>query len=238
MNASTYIIRNGIREADFVISDNMSNEHSFDAFYHEVMDTITNHSVMLDYDTHCRTKSSLAVLSQIKIYLDAFSDAERTHRVGELLPEGVQHKIDYAYLLAGVALKNECNRAFLTLEDEILRQISHIAVVPSKRYLKRICMAIRDTCCYVALLGSKLRFRPLAMLGEKVVNRLLGRSRRLFILQTTQFVQLLEYVHVSDRYRFNEYLSLTQQEREDIAKEFWGNMGMQMHTMNLGMMRL
>lgn len=216
----------------------MSNEHSFDAFYHEVMDTITNHSVMLDYDTHCRTKSSLAVLSQIKIYLDAFSDAERTHRVGELLPEGVQHKIDYAYLLAGVALKNECNRAFLTLEDEILRQISHIAVVPSKRYLKRICMVIRDTCCYVALLGSKLRFRPLAMLGEKVVNRLLGRSRRLFILQTTQFVQLLEYVHVSDRYRFNEYLSLTQQEREDIAKEFWGNMGMQMHTMNLGMMRL
>lgn len=215
----------------------MATEHSFDTFYHEVMETIADHSILLDYDTHCQAQNSLAILSQLKTFLDAFSDAERTHRVGESLSEDVQRKIDYAYLLAGIALKNDCNRAFLTLEDELSHQISHISIVPSRRYLKRMVKAVRDALCYVALLGSKLRHRTLSMLSERVMFRLLGRSRRLFTAQASQFVLLLEYVHVSDRYSFQQYLSLTPEERGDIAINFWPKMQMQMHTMNLGMMR-
>lgn len=212
-------------------------EAEFDTFYKELQDAITNNSVLLDYDTEQQTNKSMSILSEIKMCLDAFSDAERMHRVDEPKPKNAQRKIDYAYQLAGTLLKNDLNRSFLTLEDSLSRQLSNIEVVPSHRYIKRSWQWIHDRLSYIALLGTKVRYRVISIPSDYIMWFLLGHARKLFAQQMQQFYLLLEYIHVSDCYTFQQYQNLPSAKIDSISRDFWMRMALQMHTMNLGMLR-
>lgn len=214
-----------------------SSETDFDAFYKEVQEAIANNSILLDYDTEQQANSSLGILSEIKMCLDAFSDAERMHRINEPEPKNAQRKIDYAYQLAGILLKNDLNRSFLTMEDALSKQMSNIEVVPSHRYFKRLWRWVCERLAYVALLGSKVRYRIISVPCEHIMFFFLGRHRSLFAQQMLQFHSLLQYIDVSDRYTFHQYQNLSSTRTDSLSRDFWKRMSLQLHTMNLGMMR-
>lgn len=208
----------------------LATEADFDDFFQQAQQAVTFNSVLLDYDTLHQAQSSMGILSQIKSILDAFCDATCMHLKGTQEPRNTKMKIDYAYLLASVMLKNLYNRTFLELEDTISHQMSNIEVVPGKRYFKRAHKWIVEQIMFVILLGSKLRFKPLAKQCERFNWIMMGRTNRNLCLQLQQFYLLLGYVYVSDRYSFQQYLHLPAKKADEIRLEFNMRMGMQMHT--------
>ena len=221
----------GFRDVRFEYSVVLASETDFDNFFHQAQQVVTDNSILFDYDTLLQAKKSMGILSQIKSYLDAFCDASRMCFPEESVSNNVQKKIDKAYLLASIMLQNEFNRSFLELEDVISHQISNIEVVPSKCYFKRIRHWFSDNMMFLVFCGARLRFNILANFFSRLTWTMLGRSRRIFTFQMERFTYILEYIFVSDRYTFQQFLHLDQCKYEELHRDFWGRMSMQLHTM-------
>lgn len=221
---------------DFVnVSSNFSTvvatEKDFDKFFDHTQKAVSDNSILLDYNTMCEAQSSMAILSQLKSILDAFCDVTHMYYPEvESEPKNVQQRIDKAYRLAAILMQNEYNRCFLKLEDTISHQMSHIEVVPSKRYLKRFGHWIHSNVMYLFFCLGRLRAKPLVRFSQFIMRHMMGHSRQLFLKQQTEFTKLLEYIYVSDKYSFQQYLQLNDKEYETIHQDFWLRMRMQMHT--------
>ena len=202
----------------------------FDYYYQNIKDAVANNLIFLDYSTVYQISKSLSILTEIKNCLDAFHDSERMSIDTEMLESvSIEQKTNYAYLIASIVLKNDYNRIFLDVEDEILKQMSDIEVIPSKKSFKRFCNRFRELLASFASTCAKLHNQKLAKFSERLMFKLLGKDQSLFSLRLQQLYYLLEYIHVSDKYSFEQYLKLSQQKHEEISRDFWSRMFMQVH---------
>ena len=209
----------------------VATEKDFDEFFDHTQKVVSDNSILLDYNTMCEAQSSMAILSQLKSILDAFCDVTHMYCPEvESEPKNAQQRIDKAYRLAAILMQNEYNRSFLKLEDTISHQMSHVEVVPSKRYLKRFGHWTHNNVMYLFFCLGRLRFKPLVRFSQYFMRHLMGHSGKLFLKQQTEFTKLLEYIYVSDKYSFQQYSQLSDMEYEAIHRDFCMRMGMQMHT--------
>lgn len=87
-------------------------EKKFDSFYHAICDKVDENDIYLDYKVHKQCTGSIAIFTHMKTILDAYCDTMRVLVEDGKNDRKLQDKIDFAYRLAAVLMKNEINKGF------------------------------------------------------------------------------------------------------------------------------
>lgn len=196
-------------------------EKSFDDHYDSVSDNIKVNEIYLNHQTLRQAKSSLAIFTHFKLFMDAFCDTEH-QLIGD--PIEAQKKIDMAYRFLGVCLKSEINRSFLQLEGNVIKQMRSLQISYKQSVLSRWWEQVRD-----ALLRIADRYMEDEGWKGSVANwflyHILKGPDMAIAVYLPDFVEVLPYIHVSDRYTPNRYFSMDEETRssviEDILLIFW-----------------
>ena len=194
------------------------NEKEFDNFYYALMQVGQEYGIYLDYPTAQQLKNSIAVFTHCKLFLDAFCDTE--HR---------QTKKDMAYMLMGIALKNEINRTFLEMEEVLALQLQHLRLTYRSYWWQRLKYTVSKPFLRIAdtyLTDSSWR----GYISQWFLLKIFQQRHKAIICYLSDFIQILGYVHVSDRYSPEEYFNKDENERMNLNKDFFVNYFAQLHN--------
>lgn len=194
----------------------IGSERNFDAFYDSICDVVRENEIYLDYKVKKQCTDAIGLFTELKQFLDAYCDVE-----------GSQEKIDLAYRLTAIFMKNEINKASLLVCDVIAGQINGIRVT----YLK-----YRMSKLIYRLIEPILRWADKNMndaswkgwLSGVILSKAL-HDRLPLISKMPKLVEALAYVHVSDKYSAKAYFSMDENKRLRILSDFMQLYYVQLH---------
>ena len=153
-------------------------EASFDAFYERLKMLQKDYQIYLDDEASRQLDRSVGVYTRLKNWMDAFCDTE--HTVDLKVKEQVaKENIDWMYKLMGMMMFSHCTRAYAELDIIVCKQMSRFYLTYRKHRIRRWLRSMIHPC--------------------------VGKEGRDFnhIIETA--VQVMRYVHFSDRYTPQEY---------------------------------
>lgn len=216
----------GVNDMNTDYSKAIGTEAGFDNFYQEICRKERENEIYLDHDVKKQCRSAVAVFTEMKQFLDAYSDTERSMCQGTNA-DAVQHRINFAYQFAAILLKNEINKASLLVGDTIARQINGISVNYKKHYIDRFCNKAMDSLLRWAdnnMSAASWKGR----LSHFILSRTL-RSRQPLMLGITRLVRVMPCLHLSPYYTPTEYFTMDDPSLSAATSEFMQNLYMQLH---------
>lgn len=206
-------------------------EKSFDDYYHSVSDCIRENEMYLNHQTLRQARASLGIFTQFKLMLDAFCDTER-HLTKN--PIDAQKKIDMAYRFLGICLKSEINRSFIQLENNVIKQLKHLQISYKQSILSQQWGQVRDAFLRIANLymedeGWKGR------LANWFLFKVMKGPDMAIVVYLSDFVEVLPYIHISNRYTPAQYYSMDDEKRWSVTHDFLQELRQQMNDGRPGM---
>lgn len=191
-------------------------EASFDAFYKRMMQLQKNYQIYLDDETSRQLDRSVGVYTRLKIWMDAFCDTE--HAVDMNVNKSVARvHIDWMYNLMGMIMFSHCTRAYAELDMAVCKQMNRFYLTYRKHRIRRWFRSIGEGFIHVFDVNMN-RKGLMGTISWGVIQLYIGREGRDFghIMKTA--VQVMRYVHFSDRYTPQEYFEGTRMPSEkDVA---------------------
>lgn len=202
-------------------------EKKFDSFYHAICAKVDENDIYLDYKVHKQCTGSIAIFTHMKTILDAYCDTMRVLEEKGKNDRKIQEKIDIAYRLAAVLLKNEINKGFVLVGDIIARQINGVRVNYRKYRIRKIAYkffepVLRLADSYMAdetWRGSLSRMFLFGILGDRLS----------LVAKLAVFVEILAYIHVSDQYSPSAYFTMDEDSRIKASSKFMSSFYFQLH---------
>ena len=202
-------------------------EKRFDSFYHAICDKVDENDIYLDYKVHKQCTDSIAIFTHMKTILDAYCDTMRVIEEKGKNGRNIQEKIDFAYRLAAVLLKNEINKGFILVGDIIARQINGVRVNYRKYRIRKIAYKLFEPVLRLAdSYMSDETWR--GSLSRKFLFGVLG-NRLSLVSKITIFVEILAYIHVSDQYSPSAYFTMDEDSRIKVSSDFFRSFYFQLH---------
>ena len=216
----------GVNDTNTDCSKAIGTEAGFDSFYQDICRKERENEIYLDYEVRRQCRSAVAVFTEMKQFLDAYSDTERSMCQGADA-DVVQQHIDFTYQFAAILLKNEINKVSLLVGDTIARQINGISVNYKKHYID----SFRNKAVDLILRWADNNMSDNSWKG-RLSNIILSRTlrdRQPLILGITRLVEVMPCLHLSSRYTTTEYFSMGESSRSAASSEFMQNLYMQLH---------
>lgn len=178
-------------------------EAVYDAFYKRIGDLKRYYEIYLDGVTRRQLSKSIAFYTQMKLWLDAFSDTE--HTVDLKLKESVARRnIDWMYKLTGMLVFSHCGRSFAQFEQVVCDQLNHFSLTYRKHRLRKLWWKIEAAVMHFFDVGSRKK-GLWDRICKGVVRVYIGKDGRNLAQIMEVVVQVMIYVHFSDRYTPEEY---------------------------------
>lgn len=202
-------------------------EKKFDSFYHAICDKVDENDIYLDYKVHKQCTGSIAIFTHMKTILDAYCDTMRVLEEDGKNDRKLQDKIDFAYRLAAVLMKNEINKGFLLVEDIIAGQINGARVNYRKYCIRKIAYKFFEPIMrWADSYMSDETWR--GSLSRKILFRVLV-DRLSLVSKLAIFVETLAYIHVSDQYSPSAYFTMDEDSRIKVSSDFFSSFYFQLH---------
>lgn len=187
-------------------------EAAFDAFYKQIGDFKRYYEIYLDGVTIRELSKSTSFYTQMKLWLDAFCDTE--HAVDLKLKDSVARRnIDWMYKLTGMLLYSHCTRSFAQFEQVVCNQLNHFSLTYRKHRLRKLCWKIEAAVMHVFDVGSR-KNGLWGRMCKGVVWKYIGKDGRDLAHIMEVVVQVMTYVHFSDRFTPEEYFEKKRQPAE------------------------
>lgn len=202
-------------------------EKRFNSFYHAICDKVDENDIYLDYKVHRQCTGSIAIFTHMKTILDAYCDTMRVLEEDGKNDRKLQDKIDFAYRLAAVLMKNEINKGFILVEDIIAGQINGVRVNYRKYRIRKIAYKFFEPVLRLAdsyMSDETWRGR----LSRKFLFGVLG-DRLSVVAKIAIFVEILAYIHVSDQYSPSAYFTMDEDSRIKASPKFMSSFYFQLH---------
>jgi hypothetical protein len=188
-------------------------ESAFDTFYGNVLKLQQDEWIYLDERVQGQLSDSVAVFTQSKLQLDAFSDTEKMMCTSND-DNDKQRKVDFAYLMTSIMMKNQYSKAFLKLEEIIGERLDNLRLRYNGERLRKWRNKIHDRC--------------LLFLDKHIVDHLhhspysiiFPHETKMIFYIIIQWPELFGYIHVMDKYLPSEYFNMKENEKNDLIKEF------------------
>lgn len=200
-------------------------EVSFDTFYKRIGDLHRCYDIYLDGVTRRQLSRSTSFYTQIKLWLDAFCDTE--HAVDLKLKESVARRnIDWVYRLTGMLVYSHCTKSFAQFEQVVCDQLNNFSLTYRKHRLRKLWWRVEEAVMHIFDVGSRKK-GLWSRICNSVVGQYIGKDGRDFARIMDVVVQVMRYVHFSDRYTPEEYF---EKKRQPTEKELalFGNVFMSM----------
>lgn len=202
-------------------------ENGFDSFYHSICEKVDENDIYLDYKVHKQCTGSISIFTHMKTILDAYCDTMRVLEEKGKNDRKLQEKIDFAYRLAAVLLKNEINKGFILIGDIIARQINGVRVNYRKYRIRKIAYKFFEPVLRLAdSYMSDETWR--GSLSRKFLFGVLG-DRFSVVAKIAIFVEILAYIHVSDQYSPSAYFTMDEDTRIKASSKFMSSFYFQLH---------
>lgn len=202
-------------------------EKGFDSFYDSICEKVDENDIYLDYKVHKQCTGSIAIFTHMKTILDAYCDTMRVLEEKGKNDRKNQDKIDFAYQLAAVLMKNEINKGFILVEDIIAGQINGVRVNYRKYRIRKIAYKFFEPIMRLAdSYMSDETWR--GSLSRKILFRVLC-DRLSLVSKLAIFVETLAYINVSDQYSPSAYFTMDEDSRIKVSSKFMSSFYFQLH---------
>ena len=202
-------------------------EKGFDSFYDSICEKVDENDIYLDYKVHKQCTGSIAIFTHMKTIFDAYCDTMRVLEEKGKNDRKIQEKIDFAYRLAAVLLKNEINKGIIQVGDIIARQINGVRVNYRKYRIRKIANKFFEPVLHLAdSYMSDETWR--GSLSRKFLFGVLG-DRLSVVAKIAIFVEILAYIHVSDQYSPRAYFTMDEDSRIKASSKFMSSFYFQLH---------
>lgn len=182
-------------------------EVHFDAFYKKLIGLQKDYQIYLDDKASLQLDKSVGIYTQFKNMMDAFCDTEHTADLN--VRESVARKnIDWMYKLMGMMMFSHCTRAYAQFDQVVCKQINRFYLTYRKHMVRRWLRRIRDRVLHVLDVESR-REGILGKICSSILFLSFGKEERNFIHVMEVAIQVMQYVHFSDRYTPQEYFERT-----------------------------
>ena len=173
-------------------------ETSFDTFYERLKQLQKDYQIYLDDEASHQLDRSVSVYTRLKIWMDAFCDTE--HAVDLKVKEtDAQNHIDWMYKLMGMMMFSHCTRAFAELDILVCKQMNRFYLTYRKHRFHRLLRRLREGVIHVFDMNMD-RKGLIGKVSKFVVHFYIGREGQDFNRIMEIAVQVMRYVHFSDRY--------------------------------------
>lgn len=178
-------------------------EATFDAFYKRIENLKGEWAIYLDGVTARQLSRSISFYTQMKLWLDAFCDTE--HAVDLKLKEDLARKnIDWMYKLTGMLVSSRCTQSFAEFEKVVCNQLNHFSLTYRKHRLRKLWWRIGESVMYRIDAGSR-KNGLWGKICKGIVWLYVGKDGRSMTYIMEIVVQVMRYVHFSDRFTPEEY---------------------------------
>lgn len=183
--------------------DAFKNETSFDAFYERLTTLQRDYQIYLDDEASRQLKRSVAIYTHIKCWMDAFCDTE--HAVDLKVKKSVAREhIDWMYRLMGIMMFSHTTRAYAELDMVVCKQMNRFYLTYHKHRIRKWARSLRDSILHVFDMNMK-REGFLGIICQCFIQFAIGRKERDFSRIMESAIEIMRYVHFSDRYSPKEF---------------------------------
>lgn len=179
------------------------NEADFDAFYTRLTTLQRDYQIFLDDEASRQLDSSVEIYSRFKSFMDAFCDTVHTKDLNVDKDVAREH-IDMMYRLMGMVMFSHCTRAYVELERVVRKQMNRFYLTYRRHRVRKWFRNFVGKVLYVVEVNSK-RKGVTGKICRGVIALCLGREERNFAHLMTIIVEVMRYVHFSDRFTPKEY---------------------------------
>ena len=192
-----------VRTFNFQCPDAFKNETSFDEFYERLTSLQKDYQIYLDDEASRQLDRSVAIYTRIKCWMDAFCDTEY---VKDLKMESsvARAHIDWMYRLMGMMAFSHTTRAYAELDMVVCKQMNRFYLTYHKHRIRKWLRSLRDSIFHVFDMNMN-RKGYLGMMCQRIIQLVIGREERDFIHIMETAIQVMRYVHFSDRYSPQEF---------------------------------
>ena len=178
-------------------------EASFDAFYERMTQLQKDYQIYLDDEASRQLDRSVGVYTKLKIWMDAFCDTEHTVNL-KVNESAAREHIDWMYKLMGMMMFSHCTRAYAELDMVVCKQMNKFYLTYRKHRIRKFLCRMSERVIHVFDV-NKNRKGLIGTISRGGLQLYIGREGRDFghIMETA--VQVMRYVHFSDRYTPQEY---------------------------------
>ena len=188
---------------NFQCPDAFKNETSFDAFYKRLTTLQRDYQIYLDEEASRQLDKSVAIYTRIKYWMDAFCDTE--HAVDLKVKKSVAREhMDWMYRLMGIMMFSHTTRAYAELDMVVCKQMNRFYLTYHKHRIRKWARSLRDSILHVFDTNMK-RDGFLGIICQCFIQFAIGRKERDFSRIMESAIEIMRYVHFSDRYSPNEF---------------------------------
>lgn len=203
-------------------------EASFDGFYENLKKLAGEYQIYLDDETSRELSQSIAIYTSLKYWLDAFCDTEHTVDL-HVKDEIARRHIDFVFKLTGMVMVHHCARAYALFDNAVCRQFNQFSLTYRRHRIRKWFRGLKERLLSFFDKGM----RNQGLMGEicKFVLRLYkGKDERNMAHIIETVVQVMRYVHFSDRFSPQEFFEKKRLPSEEEQK-LYGKIFMAMvHT--------
>lgn len=188
---------------NFQCPDAFNNETSFDAFYKRLTTLQRDYQIYLDDEASRQLDKSVAIYTHIKCWMDAFCDTE--HAVDLKVKKSVAREhIDWMYRLMGIMMFSHTTRAYAELDMVVCKQMNRFYLTYHKHRIRKLVRSLRDSILHVFDKNMN-REGFLGIICQCFIQFAIGRKERDFSHIMESAIEIMRYVHFSDRYSPKEF---------------------------------
>lgn len=183
--------------------DAFKNETCFDAFYKRLTTLQRDYQIYLDDEASRQLERSVAIYTHIKCWMDAFCDTE--HAVDLKVRKSVAREhIAWMYRLMGIMMFSHTTRAYAELDMVVCKQMNRFYLTYHKHRIRKWARSLRDYILHVFDINMK-RGGYLGIMSRRILLFVIGREERDFSYIMETAIEIMRYVHFSDKYSPKEF---------------------------------
>lgn len=183
--------------------DALRDEAGFDAFYERLSGLQKTYEIYLDEETARKLNHSIQVYGNIKMWMDAFCDTE--HAVDlKVKKEVARRHIDWMYKLMGMMMFSHCTGAYAQFDMAVCKQMRRFSLTYQRHRLRSWLRNKFESVMYIITINSS-RQNVLGKVCKGLSWLYLGKEGWSLSHIMDAVVQIMGYVHFSDRYTPEEY---------------------------------
>lgn len=212
-NASAILSYFDVGTFQFQCPDAFKDEAHFDAFYERLMKLQKDYQIYLDDEASYHLDRSIGVYTRLKNWMDAFCDTEHA-TILKVEKSVARQQIDWMYKLTGMMMFGHCTRAFAEIDMVVCRQVNRFYLTYRRHrirnWLRNQCERIISFFDYNASRTGLIGF-----ISSGVIQLYIGRKGRDFARIMKTVLQVMCYIHFSDRYSPKEFFEGIRVPKED-----------------------
>lgn len=205
--------------------DAFKSEEDFDLFYKELNEKAKYYQIYLDDKTNRQLHLSIGIYTRLKLWLDAFCDTEHSSEL-KMDKDVAKNHIDWMYKITGMLMFSHCTRAYAQFDSVVCKEIANFSLTYRKHKIRRLFRHIGESIIHILDIGSNKK-GIIGKFCQLFLMLYIGKDGRDMIRIMDTVVQIMKYIHFSDRFTPQEYFTMRRIPDED-EQELFGKIYLSM----------